>query len=165
MSSSEEWLLHLLGTLEGAVIIVGPGREILHVTPDAERLLEVREAHLLGREVQSLLPPERRGEMRNFEDVLAGGAGRRVRSVVRRSGGRRLDVSVALEPCHDAVGNVVGLRARYEPAPSSVQWLRSSLPPHAARLSSPPRAPERPASATSGVYARIEALEARLGWL
>ncbi len=165
MTPSDAWLASIAEQLDQAALVVGAQREILYVTAAAERLLELPAERLLGSAIDSLLPQERLGELRNFEDVLLGGAGRRLRSALRLPDGRRLDVSVTLEPCLDSAGQVVAVSARYAPARTSAQWLRSSVPPGALRAVRPAQMSPGRSSGKSGVFARLEQLEARLLWL
>jgi hypothetical protein len=74
-----------------------------------------------------LVAPERRGELRNFDDVLQGGGARRVRSVLRREDGTRVDVTMALEPCFDDLARVSGVSVRYGDVPK--HSLRPSFAP------------------------------------
>jgi PAS domain S-box-containing protein len=163
MTPSDAWLSSIAEQLDQAALVVGPGREILYVTAAAERLLQLSAQRLLGSTIDDLLPQERLGELRNFDDVLLGGAGRRLRSALRLADGRRLEVSVTLEPCLDDTGQVVAVSARYASARTSAQWLRSSIPPRALRAEAGHAASG--SSSKSGVFARLEQLEARLHWL
>lgn len=129
MNPAHPWLEHLVDQLDVAVLIVGSGSAISYATPAAERMLGAASGALAGMTMDQLLPVERRGELKNFEDVLSGGSGRRLRSALRLSDGRRIDVSLTLSPLLDDQGRVAAVSARYEPARSSAQWVRASLTP------------------------------------
>ncbi len=147
MTATHPWLADFVDQLEqreAAVLIVGPGCAVTYATGAAERLLGASSGSVTGVTMDQLLPVERRGELKNFEDVLAGGSGRRLRSAVRLSDGRRIDVTLTLSPLVDTAGKVVAVSARYEPARSSAQWVRASL------------APPRPSNPVAGASAPLE---------
>ncbi len=133
MTVALPWLAQLVDQLaedgDVACLIIGPGLVVTFATSAAERMFGAAEGTLSGTTVDQLLPVERRGELKNFEDVLGGGGGRRLRSALRLSDGRRLDVSLTLAPLLDPTGRIVAVGARCEPAPSSAQWVRASLAP------------------------------------
>jgi len=133
MTAAHPWLAQLVDQLadqrDVACLIIGPGLVVSFATVAAERMLGAAEGALAGVTVDQLLPVERRGELKNFEDVLGGGSGRRLRSALRLSDGRRLDVGLTLAPLLDHTGRIVAVSARYEPARSSAQWVRASLAP------------------------------------
>ncbi|MFT3925578.1 MAG: PAS domain-containing protein [Myxococcales bacterium] len=100
--------------LEVPLIIVGADRHIAYANPAARRLFGTVPGTLEGAGIDRLVVNERRGELRNIEDVLKGGSARRVRSIVRRDDGGRLDVTMSVEPCLDAAGRVEAATVRYE---------------------------------------------------
>ena len=142
MTAVHSWLGDLVDQLDVACLVIGPGLVVSFATTGAERMLAVASGALVGVTMDQLLPVERRGELKNFEDVLSGGGSRRLRSALRLSDGRRLDVSLTLAPLLDAAGRIAAVSARYEPARSSAQWVRASLAP--GRTSTPAGAVETP---------------------
>jgi len=75
----------------------------------AERMFGYAAGEMVGNSITALVPPDRLHEERAMRALLR--EGRRVEAFdtirVRRDG-RRLDVSVAISPIHDAAGTVVG---------------------------------------------------------
>jgi PAS domain S-box-containing protein len=114
MSSPTPWLQHGFDQLEVPLLIVATDRRIAYANPAARRLFGAPPGALEGAGIERLVVNERRGELRNIEDVLKGGSAKRVRSMVRREDGGRLDVTMSVEPCMDAQGRVEGATVRYE---------------------------------------------------
>lgn len=114
MDRRNRWLDSELAQLEVPLVIVEANRLVAYANPAAHDLFGMVNGALLGQSIDRLVAPERRGELRNIEDVLAGGGARRVRSVLKRDDGSRLDVSMAVEPCVDAQGRVEAASVRYE---------------------------------------------------
>src|SRR5262245_15006883 len=95
------------GTGLGApTLVVGQGRRIEHANAAAEQLFRAEPGALLTATMDDLVPQERRGELRNLDDVLAGGGARRLRTAIRLADGRRIDVAATLTPTYDAQGKV-----------------------------------------------------------
>jgi PAS domain S-box-containing protein len=114
--------------LDVALLLVSAERKVVYANAAALRLFGIEPgavAGLVGSSIERLVSPERRGELRNFDDVLHGGGARRVRSVLRREDGSRVDVTMALEPCFDDHARVSGVSVRYGDAPK--QSLRPAL--------------------------------------
>lgn len=117
-------------------LVVGTGRRVEHANAAAEQLFRAEPGALLALTMDDLVPPERRGELRNLDEVLAGGGARRLRTAIRLTDGRRIDVAATLTPTYDAQGRVSAVSVVYEPGRSSAAWLRSSMaPPSNARPS------------------------------
>jgi PAS domain S-box-containing protein len=114
MHKSAKWLASAFEQLDVPVLVVGVDRLIAYANPAAQRLFGAAPGALEGQGLERLVVPERRGELRNVEDVLAGGGARRVRSVLRRDDGSRLDVTMTVEPSLDESGRVDGATVRYE---------------------------------------------------
>jgi PAS domain S-box-containing protein len=132
--SETRWLQRAVDALDVALLLVGAERKVVYANAAAQRLFGFTpgaELSLLGLSIDRLVVTERRGELRNFEDVLSGGGARRVRSVLRREDGARIDVTMALEPCFDDSARVTGVSVRYYEAPQhSVRpGLSTSKPP------------------------------------
>jgi PAS domain S-box-containing protein len=132
--SETRWLQRAVDALDQALLLVNGERKIAYANAAAQRLFGYApgaESSLLGLSVDRLVVNERRGELRNFEDVLGGGGARRVRSVLRREDGTRVDVTMALEPSLDEHGSVSAVSVRYFEAPqNSVRPpLNTSRPP------------------------------------
>lgn len=154
--SETRWLQRAIDALDHALLLVNAERKIAYANAAAQRLFGYTpgaESTLLGLSIDRLVVTERRGELRNFEDVLRGGSARRVRSVLRREDGARVDVTMALEPSLDEQGAVTAVSVRYFEAPQhSVRpALNTSKPPlgMGTPLSSPLPPPQsgRPLSA------------------
>jgi PAS domain S-box-containing protein len=126
--SQMQWLERAVDALDVALLLVNAERKVVYANAAAYRLFGLApgaQEGLMGASIERLVVPERRGELRNFEDVLRGGGARRVRSVLRREDGSRVDVTMALEPCFDDQARVSGVSVRYGDAPR--QSLRPSL--------------------------------------
>ncbi len=137
--------------LEVPLIIVAADRLIAYANPAARRLFGAAPGALEGAGIDRLVVSERRGELRNIEDVLKGGSARRVRSVLRREDGGRIDVTMSVEPSLDAAGRVEAATVRYELIAASG---RMSAAPNArteSRFSTP-----RPPAAPEGMHAGIK---------
>ncbi len=158
--SETRWLQRAVDALDQALLLVNAERKIAYANAAAQRLFGYTpgaDSTLLGLSIDRLVVSERRGELRNFEDVLRGGSARRVRSMLRREDGARIDVTMALEPSLDEQGSVTAVSVRYYEAPQhSVRPpLNTSKPPlgMGAPLSSPLPPPlrhgEEPARAFS----------------
>lgn len=141
--SETRWLQRAVDALDQALLLVNAERKVAYANAAAQRLFGYTpgaENTLLGLSIDRLVVNERRGELRNFEDVLRGGSARRVRSVLRREDGARIDVTMALEPSLDEQGAVTAVSVRYFEAPQhSVRPPNTSKPPlgMGAALSSP----------------------------
>ncbi len=181
--------------LEVPLIVVGPDRQIAYANPAARRLFGAPPGTLEGMGMERLVVPERRGELRNIEDVLKGGSARRVRSAVRREDGGRLDVTMSVEAFLGPAGALEGAVVRYEiitgsgrmslaPGPRSrvpMAHASSRIPPEVgisddseSRVS--PFETDRTPTTTSGAFqtskraareleARLARLETHLSWL
>jgi PAS domain S-box-containing protein len=114
MRQPASWQQSGFDQLEVPLIIVSVDRQIAYANPAARRLFGASPGALEGAGIDRLVVAERRGELRNIEDVLKGGSARRVRSVVRREDGGRLDVTMSVEPCLDVVGRIEAATVRYE---------------------------------------------------
>lgn len=117
--------------LDEPVVLVVTQR-IAYANAAAHRLFGLPMQGLVGLGVERLVASERRGELRNLGEVLRGGSARRVRSVLRREDGGRVDVSFELAPHCDEAGAVVGVLVRYEVIAASGRMSvapRSSLRP------------------------------------
>jgi PAS domain S-box-containing protein len=144
MSRLPPWFDGSVDELDVAVLMVGTERAITYANKEAHRLLGSQIGRLLGLAMDRLSVPERRGELRNIEDVLAGGAARRVRTVLRREDGTRVTVTASYEPCFNDIGVLEAVAIRYEPL--STRSLNPSMParpmysmPPEPRTSAPPR--------------------------
>jgi PAS domain S-box-containing protein len=129
--SHTRWLERAVDALDVALLLIADDRKVAYANAAAHRLYGLEPGQLQGLSVDRLIVPERRGELRNFEDVLSGGGGRKVRSVLRREDGARIDVTMVLEPCFDDHARVSGVSVRYYDAPQhSVRpGLSASKPP------------------------------------
>lgn len=132
--SETRWLQRAVDSLDVALLLVSAERRVAYANAAAQRLFGFTpgaDLSLLNLSIDRLVVPERRGELRNFEDVLTGGGARRVRSVLRREDGQRVDVTMALEPCFDDQAQVTGVSVRYFEAPqhSMRPNLQTSKPP------------------------------------
>jgi PAS domain S-box-containing protein len=118
--SQTQWLERAVDALDVALLLVSAERKVVYANAAAHRLFGIpagANVGLTGSSLDRLVAPERRGELRNFDDVLQGGGARRVRSVLRREDGSRVDVTMALEPCFDDHARVSGVSVRYGDAP------------------------------------------------
>jgi PAS domain S-box-containing protein len=129
--SQTRWLERAVDALDVALLLIAEDRRVAYANAAAHRLYGLEPGLLQGLGVDRLIVPERRGELRNFEDVLSGGGGRKVRSVLRREDGARVDVTMVLEPCFDDQAHVSGVSVRFYEAPQhSVRpGLSGSKPP------------------------------------
>jgi PAS domain S-box-containing protein len=132
--SETRWLQRAVDSLDVALLLISAERKVAYANAAAQRLFGFTpgaEVSLLGLSIDRLVVNERRGELRNFDDVLAGGGARRVRSVLRREDGARVDVTMALEPCFDDHARVTGVSVRYFEAPQHTirPGLSTSKPP------------------------------------
>jgi hypothetical protein len=109
-----------------------------------------------------LVPAERRAELRNVDEVLAGGGARRLRTAIRLTDGRRIDVAATLTPSFDAQGRVNAVSIIYEPGRSSAAWLRSSMAPPAPSRPSLPSSERRLTPALPAPDTNIGSLEGNL---
>lgn len=128
--SQSQWLERAVDALDVALLLVSAERKVVYANAAAHRLFGMAPGTLnglAGNSIERLVAPERRGELRNFDDVLSGGGARRVRSVLRREDGSRVDVTMALEPCFDDQARVSGVSVRYGDAPKHT--MRPSLAP------------------------------------
>jgi PAS domain S-box-containing protein len=128
--SQSQWLERAVDALDVALLLVSAERRVVYANAAAHRLFGLEPGALnglAGNSIERLVAPERRGELRNFDDVLQGGGARRVRSVLRREDGTRVDVTMALEPCFDDHARVSGVSVRYADAPK--HSLRPSYAP------------------------------------
>lgn len=123
--SQTRWLERAVDALDVALLLIAEDRRVAYANAAAHRLYGLEPGLLQGLGIDRLIVPERRGELRNFEDVLGGGGGRKVRSVLRREDGARVDVTMVLEPCFDDQSRVSGVSVRYYDAPQ--QSVRPSL--------------------------------------
>ena len=114
MRQPTSWHQSAYDQLEVPLLIVSVDRQVAYANPAARRLFGAAPGALEGAGIERLVVSERRGELRNIEDVLKGGSARRVRSVLRREDGGRLDVTMSVEPCFDAAGRVEAATVRYE---------------------------------------------------
>lgn len=129
--SQTRWLERAVDALDVALLLIADDRRVAYANAAAHRLYGLGAGQLHGLGVERLIVPERRGELRNFEDVLSGGGGRKVRSVLRREDGVRVDVTMVLEPCFDDHAQVSGVSVRFYDAPqqSMRPGLSASKPP------------------------------------
>lgn len=129
--SQTRWLERAVDALDVALLLVGADRKVAYANAAAHRLYGIGAGVLPGTGIERLVVAERRGELRNIDDVLNGGAARKVRSILRREDGSRVDVTMVLEPCLDDLSNVSGVSVRYyDPPPSSMRpGLSASKPP------------------------------------
>jgi PAS domain S-box-containing protein len=114
MSQQAKWLSSGFDQVEAPLLVVGIDRCVAYANPAADQLFGTTPGALIGIGIERLVATERRGEVRNIEDVLTGGSPRRVRSVLRRADGSRLDVSMTVEPCLDPYGSIEAATVRYE---------------------------------------------------
>jgi PAS domain S-box-containing protein len=128
MNRNAPWLEGPLDDLDLAVVFVGLDRTISYANHEAHRLFGAQVGRLLGQAVDRLCVPERRGELRNLEDVLSGGGARRLRTVLRRDDGARVSVTATYEPYVDQNGHVIAVAARYELLAAGAS-LSPSMPP------------------------------------
>ncbi|HEX6242177.1 MAG TPA: PAS domain-containing protein [Polyangiales bacterium] len=140
--SQMQWLERAVDALDVALLLVNAERRVVYANAAAYRLFGMTAGSpegLMGASIERLVVPERRGELRNFEDVLRGGGARRVRTVLRREDGARVDVTMALEPCFDDQARVSGVSVRYGDAPkhSMRPSLASPRPPLGMGMPSP----------------------------
>jgi PAS domain S-box-containing protein len=156
--SETRWLQSAVDALDVALLLVSAERRVTYANAAAQRLFGYApgaETALLGNGIERLVANERRGELRNIDDVLRGGSARRVRSVLRREDGARIDVTMALEPCLDDQGQIAGVTVRYAEAPqhSMRPPLHTSKPPLGMGVPTssplPPPLPGQSARATS----------------
>jgi PAS domain S-box-containing protein len=150
--SQSQWLERAVDALDVALLLVSAERKVVYANAAAHRLFGLTHGTLNGlngSSIERLVAPERRGELRNFDDVLNGGGARRVRSILRREDGSRVDVTMALEPCFDDQARVSGVSVRYADAPKHT--LRPSLAPPKPPLGmgTPSFAPNPPSSPAS----------------
>lgn len=141
--SQARWLERAVDALDVALLLVAADRKVAYANAAAHRLFGLGPGLLQGLGIERLVVSERRGELRNFEDVLGGGGARKVRSVLRREDGARVDVTMVLEPCFDDGAHVTGVSVRYyDPPQHSVRpGLSGSKPPLGMEgASSPPPA-------------------------
>lgn len=141
--SHSHWLERAVEALDVALLLISAERKVVYANGAAHRLFGLApdaQNGLQDSALERLVAPERRGELRNFDDVLNGGGARRVRSVLRREDGSRVHVTMALEPCFDDHGRVSGVSVRYSEAPrGSVRpSLAASKPPLGMSASPPP---------------------------
>ncbi len=102
-----------LEQLDEPVVLVA-ARQVVYANMAAHRLFGVVPGSLKGQGLERLVVVERRGELRNIDEVLRGGSARRVRSALRREDGGRVDVSLEIEPYFDDAGALEGACVRYE---------------------------------------------------
>jgi PAS domain S-box-containing protein len=136
--SQSQWLERAVDALDVALLLVNAERRVVYANAAAHRLFGLMPGAvngLAGNSIERLVAPERRGELRNFDDVLHGGGARRVRSVLRREDGTRVDVTMALEPCFDDHAHVSGVSVRYGDAPK--HSMRPSYTPSKPPLGMP----------------------------
>jgi PAS domain S-box-containing protein len=135
MGASTFWLERAVDHLDIALLLVAPDRHISYANAAAYRLFGLRPGQFEGATLDRLTTPERRGELRNIDEVLGGGGARKVRSVVRREDGARVDVTMIVEPCFDEQSRVVAASVRYE---GIVHLGRPSLMPRQTPTTAPP---------------------------
>jgi PAS domain S-box-containing protein len=171
--SETRWLQRAVDALDVALLLTSAERKVVYANAAAQRLFGFTpgaEISLLGLSIDRLVVNERRGELRNFDDVLSGGGARRVRSVLRREDGARVDVTMALEPCFDEQGCVSAVSVRYFEAPQHSQrpGLSTSKPPlgmgvpMSSPLPPPLRSSSLPAPSGSGLRDAVPKSESRL---
>lgn len=170
--SQMQWLERAVDALDVALLLVNAERRVVYANAAAYRLFGMPSSPpegLMGASIERLVVPERRGELRNFEEVLRGGGARRVRSVLRREDGTRVDVTMALEPCFDDQSRVSGVSVRYGDAPkhSLRPSLASPRPPLGMGMPSqapaaPPRIPTPPAPRTESLRSESRLAPARV---
>ena len=163
--SETRWLQRAVDALDVALLLVSAERRVVYANAAAQRLFGFTpgaEQSLLNLSIDRLVVNERRGELRNFDDVLGGGGARRVRSVLRREDGTRVDVTMALEPCFDDQTRVTGVSVRYFDAPqhSARPVPRSSKPPLGMGL--PPSSPLPPPASRAPSVAPSSPLGSRV---
>jgi PAS domain S-box-containing protein len=132
--SETRWLQSAVDALDVALLLVSAERRVAYANAAAQRLFGFApgaEHSLLGHSIERLVVTERRGELRNIDDVLRGGSARRVRSALRREDGARVDVTMALEPSLDDQGQITGVTVRFAEAPqhSLRPPMHTSKPP------------------------------------
>lgn len=117
--------------LDVPIFLVGHDRKVQYANAAAHTLLGYPDQLLQGVPIERLLTPERRGEVRNFADVLQGGGDRRLRSAVRTREGQRVDVAMTLSACRDDDGQLLAVSTRLQALPAgrgvSPAGLRASL--------------------------------------
>ena len=127
------WLESAVDNIDVALLVVAADYTVSYANFAAHKMFGMAHGRLEGTPMEQLIVPERRAELRNLGDVLGGGGARRVRSVLKREDGTRIDVAMTLEPCLDAAGAVGAVSVRYEVMPAGRTTLtpsvRSSLPP------------------------------------
>jgi PAS domain S-box-containing protein len=159
MTRTPSWLDGSVDYLDVAVVIVGEDRTIAYANQEAHRMFGAHAGRLPGLNMDRLALPERRGELRNIEDVLSGGGARRVRTALRRDDGTRVTVTATYEPCQDDHGRMTSVAIRYELLAAGSSLKPSLFPPGASLPpfgstpplghlphSQPPESTHRPAS-------------------
>jgi PAS domain S-box-containing protein len=129
MSRLPPWFDDSTDDADVAVVMIGVERAISYANKEAHRLLGSQVGRLLGLAMDRLSVPERRGELRNIEDVLQGGGARRVRTVLRREDGTRVTVTAHYEPCYSDIGVVEAVAIRYELLSATRSLAPLSMPP------------------------------------
>jgi len=135
MGPSNAWLERAVDHLDIPLLLISPERRVSYANAAAHRLFGLKNNGLEGASLERLSVPERRGELRNIDEVLAGGGARKVRSVVRREDSTRVDVTMIVEPCFDEDGGVVAASIRYDPV---AHLGRPSLMPRRQPTTAPP---------------------------
>jgi PAS domain S-box-containing protein len=112
---SEEKLRHLAAIVEtsqDAIFTKSMDGTVLTWNPGAERLYGYRAAEIVGRSVEVLVPPERRGELTDIHSQLQSGKRIQHYETVRvRKDGTRVAISLSVSPIVDRQGRVTACSA------------------------------------------------------
>ncbi|HEX8851595.1 MAG TPA: ATP-binding protein [Gemmatimonadaceae bacterium] len=109
MFDAQGWLAAIVSSSDDAIVGKRLDGTIVSWNEAAERLFGYRAEEIIGRNVLTLIPPERHDEERYIVSQLT--AGKRVEhfeTVRVHKSGRRLEVSLSVSPIRDASGAVVG---------------------------------------------------------
>jgi len=102
-------LAAIVHSSQDAVIGWGPDKRVTSWNPGAERLYGWAAAEMVGRSIETLVPPERRSERRLIAERLLAGQPIEIPDTTRlRKDGTRAQVSVSSSLVRDTAGAVVG---------------------------------------------------------
>jgi PAS domain S-box-containing protein len=138
-------------SLDVAMVLVGADRKVSYGNAAAHQLLGLPSGQLVGSGAERLVAPERRGELQNLDDVLQGGAARKVRTLLRRPDGERFSATLIIEPYHDEGGGLAAVSVRYE-AVGAARPSRPSQTPRSGAESGRPRPLSSPGELATGWF-------------